>query len=269
MNRVFCPTAIALLPLLLAIGCGTPSEDVPTSTTEPAIEAPQDNVTSEAAAEDTASAPAHEDPAAQPEPTSAEPTPASESASESAAPVASDNLVIPGEQVGPIQRDTDRQSLATIFGEDQLTDEDIPVGEGFLEPGTQVDLGNGRSLTVIWTDDTRSRPLEIRNLDDQWQTPEGIHIGQSVSDLKGAIGEFQFYGFAWDYGGTVLMESSELDQYQGLLFLRLRPTNEESLYNGENAIVGDALYPSDHPDLESLDAIVNDMIIVLNPSTWN
>ena len=264
MNRVFRPIAIALLPLLMAIGCGTSTENVPESSTTPAIEAPQSSATS-----DETSDPTSEETASQPAPPPN--TDTSQTADSTIAPATSSiaNVVIPGEQVGPIQRDTDRQALADIFGETQLTDEDIPVGEGFLEPGTQVDLGNGRSLTVIWTDDTRSRPLEIRNLDDQWQTPEGIHVGQSVSDLKGAIGEFQFYGFAWDYGGTVLMESSDLEQYQGLLFLRLKATNEESLYNGENAIVGDSLYPSNHPDLDSLDAIVNDMIVVLNPSTWN
>ncbi len=249
MNRIFCSLAIALVPL---------ASCVKISETPPGSEVPQDTLTKPELAIPSTPNPTPTQTATEPPTAVAEPP---------AAPAA--HLVIPGEQVGLIQQNTDRQALAAIFGDDQLIDEEIAIGEGFYEPGTRVNLGDGRSLTVIWTDNTRSRPLEIRNLDSQWQTPEGIHIGQSVSDLEAAIGEFQFYGFAWDYGGTVLMESSKLAHYQGLLFLRLRPTNDAFLYNGENAIVGDILYPSDHPDLETLDAIVNDMIVVLNPSSEN
>jgi hypothetical protein len=179
-----------------------------------------------------------------------------------------DTLVIPGERVGPITRTTDRQQLAVLFGEERLRDEQIAVGEGFREPGTWVDLGHGRSLAIIWTDETQSRPYEVRHLDSQWHTPEGVHVGMTLDDVRDSLGTFRIYGFAWDYGGTLNLEGSHLNNYHYLLHLRLRPTQQDTVYTSDYPIMGDTLFPGDHPRLDEVEPVLDTMIVVLNPHQW-
>ncbi|MBD0268910.1 MAG: hypothetical protein ICV77_11535, partial [Cyanobacteria bacterium Co-bin8] len=113
-----------------------------------------------------------------------------------------DTVVVPGERVGPIRPTTSRAELAELFGEEQLRDEEINVGEGFTEPGTVVDLGEDRRLTVVWTDDSRSKPLMAKDFGSEWKTPEGLGLGTSMAELKQELGDFELFGFGWDYGGS-------------------------------------------------------------------
>jgi hypothetical protein len=49
-----------------------------------------------------------------------------------------DTMIVPGDRVGPITRDTSRDRLVELFGEAALTDTEVAVGEGFTESGTVV-----------------------------------------------------------------------------------------------------------------------------------
>jgi hypothetical protein len=178
-----------------------------------------------------------------------------------------DTTVIPGERVGPVTRDTSREALAQLFGEDNLTDEEVSVGEGFTQPGTVVDLGEERSFSIVWTDESRSQPQEVRDLGSAWTTPQGIGVGTPFSELQQKLGAFELYGLGWDYGGTVAFEDSKLSQYQDLLILRVQPT-EESAKNSSSAlqaVSGDSLFPSSDPNFQDLDLEVAEMIVYLTP----
>ena len=196
------------------------------------------------------------------------PTSKSESPSVSARALA-DTTIIPAEQVGPITPTTDRAELADLFGEAALTDTEVHVGEGFTESGTAVNADTDQALSVIWMDDSQSQPSVVRELGRVWQTPEGIRVGTSFADLQAILGEFQLYGFGWDYGGTVVLEGSNLDEYYGALILRLQPTDpgvfqtmsEEAL----SEVQGDRQLSSDNPYLPELDLVVGEMIVYLNP----
>ncbi|MEO1400638.1 MAG: hypothetical protein AAFV72_05210 [Cyanobacteria bacterium J06635_1] len=174
--------------------------------------------------------------------------------------------VIPGERVGPITRETSREDLAALFGEDRLSDEPVNIGEGFTEPGTVVDLGPEQSFTIVWQDGSRAQPAVVRDFGPAWQTPEGLGVGTSFEELKTVLGTFQLYGFAWDYEGSLVFEDSQLDAYQGQLTLRVTP-DPAAIANHENAyqaLVGDVLFPSNDPNLDPLDISVYEMIVYLS-----
>ena len=180
----------------------------------------------------------------------------------------SDTQVIPGVRVGPVTRNTTRQDLAKRFGAARLKDQPINIGEGETEPGTRVELGSKRSFSVVWTDSSRSKAKEIRYLGSDWRTPQGIGVGTSLAQLQQKLGTFKLYGFAWDYGGTVLLEGTKLAQYDQKLILRLRiaPDAARKSPNDFKAVMGERQFSSSNPHLRSLKPEVGEMIVQLAPN---
>ncbi len=195
-------------------------------------------------------------------------TPPSDTA-EAQSDLLADTLIVPGERVGPITRNTSRQDLVEQFGEARLSDEAVHIGEGMTQPGTAIDLGPGRSLKVVWTDPSRTQPAEVRNLGPDWRTSQGIGIGTSLTELETQLGEFQLYGFGWDYGGTILLEGTQLAQYEGLLFLRLRPESDatEQSPDAYTNVLGDGLFSSSNPHMQVLAPTIYEAVVLLSPNT--
>ncbi len=180
--------------------------------------------------------------------------------------VAEDAVVIPGQRVGQVTASTSRQQLAELYGEANLTDTEIQMGEGFTEPGTVVSFGNQPQFAVVWLDASRSRPLMAKDFNPDWKTPEGIGVGTPYTTLQTQLGSFQLYGFGWDYGGTLSLEGSQLDRYYGELLLRVDPSEASIEANREafEASMGERLIPSTDPNLAQLDISVTDMMVYLN-----
>lgn len=181
-----------------------------------------------------------------------------------------DTTVIPGQRVGPITPQTSRQDLSRLFGEAKLQDQDVGIGEGESEPGTRIELGPERSLSVVWADASRTQAIAVRQLGPAWRTPQGLGLGSSFADLQAQLGPFELFGFGWDYGGTVLLANTQLAQYQETLILRLYPTQitADGLQNADyKAVLGDGQFASTNPHMQALQPKVVDMVVRLAPPT--
>ena len=180
----------------------------------------------------------------------------------------SDTTVIPGERVGPVTRKTTRQDLVKLFGEARLTNQEVAVGEGFTEPGTRVDLGTEQSFSVVWSDASRTKAVAVRNFGTAWRTPQGIGVGTPFAQLQQKLGQFELHGFAWDYGGTVVLAGTPLAQYKDMLVLRLQTAPDAPQKSPEDfkAVVGERRFSSTNPHLRSLNIQVGEMIVQLAPS---
>ncbi|MEM1280382.1 MAG: hypothetical protein AAF827_18710 [Cyanobacteria bacterium P01_D01_bin.6] len=193
------------------------------------------------------------------------PAPATETA---ATAELSDTTIVPGDRVGPITSDTSRADLVNLFGEVTLTDTEVAVGEGFTESGTVVADDSNETLAVIWVDERQAEPATVKDFGPAWQTPEGIGVGTSFAELQAILGPFELYGFGWDYGGTLVLEGSNLSNYYGSLILRVQPADPE-LFQREagafQALLGDKLLLSENPNLQELDLVVDEMIVYINP----
>jgi hypothetical protein len=176
-----------------------------------------------------------------------------------------DMTIIPGERFGPVTQNTTRQDLATQFGEANLKDQDISMGEGETEPGTVVNLGTERSFTVIWGNLERTEAAAVMNPGSAWRTPEGIGVGTSLAELQQTLGNFKFYGFDWDYGGTVLLEETQLRDYSGLLVMRLSMDEVARTQSTADyqALLGDELYDSGNPHAQKLNLTVGELLVSL------
>lgn len=224
--------------LLLLVGCAS----APTSLVEP------------------------ESPAATPAPAESSPVaqvPATTASPEATAEI--DTTVVPGERVGSVTSTTTREELVSLFGDANLSDQTIDVGEGETENGTVVNNGTDKTFTIIWTDDTRTAIAAVTNLGSAWKTPEGIGVGITFDQLKDKLGSFKLYGLDWDYGGTVVFEGSNLAKYDGLLIVRLQPSENASQEapSDYEAVVGDRLFESTNSHFEKLGMTVSDMSVSL------
>ncbi|TVQ08438.1 MAG: hypothetical protein EA368_11995 [Leptolyngbya sp. DLM2.Bin27] len=175
-----------------------------------------------------------------------------------------DQQVIPGERVGPVTAQTSRADLAAIYGEAALQDADIHMGEGFTEAGTVVNPGTDQQFAVVWQDATRrDRPTLARDFGPTWRTPEGLGVGVAYPQVKATLGDFQIYGFAWDYGGTIRLKDSQLDHYNDYLVLRMAPAQGavDAHREAYESVMGDQLFDGDTPALDQLDLSVQDMVV--------
>ncbi|MEH1796008.1 hypothetical protein [Nostoc sp.] len=189
-----------------------------------------------------------------------------------------DTLIVPGERVGPITRTTTKKDLVKLFGASHLVDKTISGAEGIGSfAATQVNLNQGRCLTtscsastllVVWSDNTRSKPLDVRNLGSAWKTREGIGVGTPLSELRKKLGNFKLYGLAWDYGGTILLDSTKLARYQGKVILRVdaAPNAYEKFANDYQAVSGDSTFSSSDRHWKPLGIRLSEIIVVLNSS---
>jgi hypothetical protein len=180
-----------------------------------------------------------------------------------------DTIVIPGERVGPITKNTSRQELTKLFGASRLQDKKIFGPEGIGEfAATRVNLGQERSFIVVWADEKRTKPATIRDFGSAWKTPQGIGIGTSLAELRTQLGEFKLYGLAWDYSGTILLENTKLSNYQGKLILQVAatPDTEKKFPRQYQAVMGDSTFSSSNPNWQPLGMRVQQMIVYLNES---
>ncbi len=178
---------------------------------------------------------------------------------------AAEFLIVPGARVGQITAATAFDDLVNLYGVEQLTNQQFSVGEGEMRPATRVDLGETRSFTVIWRDESRTQAEAVSQLGTEWKTAEGIGMEATLMDLRAALGPFQLYGFGWDYSGTVVLTGTRLAQYEDLLILRLapQPGTIEMRSADFEAVMGDQLFDSDNPHLEALYPTVNRIIVRL------
>ncbi|HIK41714.1 hypothetical protein [Thermoleptolyngbya sp. M55_K2018_002] len=176
-----------------------------------------------------------------------------------------DTTIVPGERFGPVTKNTTRQDLAAQFGEANLEDKEIGMGEGETELGTVVNLGPERSFTIIWGNPERTEAAAVMNPGPAWQTPEGIGVGTSFAELQQTLGPFKFYGFDWDYGGTVLLEGTELRDYYGLLVMRLHMDDAARTQSASDyqALIGDELFESSNPHAQKLNLTVGELLVSL------
>lgn len=89
-----------------------------------------------------------------------------------------------------------------------------------------------------------------------------------LSELRKKLGDFKLYRLAWDYGGTILLDSSRLSRYQGKLILRVDTVaNAAQKYpNDYQAVSGDSTFSSSNPHWKPLGIRLAEIIVVLNPS---
>jgi hypothetical protein len=115
---------------------------------------------------------------------------------------------LPFFRVGPIQTYSSAEDIAKMFGALNVERRMIYGAEGTEKFDVTVVFPNTTNeLLVFWEKNQygqRPSAVSIRKEGSAWKTVYGIRIGTSLAELN-QMNEatFSFFGFAWDYGGTV------------------------------------------------------------------
>lgn len=180
-----------------------------------------------------------------------------------------DWLIVPGERVGPITSKTTRADLTKLFGAENLKDEKIHLVEGTYGPATWVYPKNVKKrLAIVWTDDSKKKIEFVRLTGSvsEWRTLDGITLGTRLTKLQVMNGKrFRFYGFSWDYGGSVTdWDGGKLGSEIALMPLRLsdETARRDALTEQQReSLMGDRELWSDNELVQKLDPWVWQMMV--------
>ena len=130
-----------------------------------------------------------------------------------ASPAAGDNdwMCLPFLRIGPIHPDSSIDDLVKAFGEGNVQRRTVYGPEGAEKFAASVifpDTAN--ELIVFWQDNqygSLPSSVSIRKQGSAWKTVQGIRIGSTLAELNEMNRRpFSFYGFGWDYGGSISNE---------------------------------------------------------------
>ncbi len=182
-------------------------------------------------------------------------------------PTLRNTQIIPGERIGPVTKTTTYTELERSIGKQFLNNRTISGPEGIEQlAATRVTLRQNQSFTIVWADNTRTRPLHVRDLGTAWKTSEGIGVGTNFNQLRQLAGEFRVTGLGWDYGGLVLLENTRLAHYVGKILLTVdaAPNSPQRFQSDYRAVSGDSIFSSTNPHWQPLNMRVTQMTVVLS-----
>lgn len=155
------------------------------------------------------------------------------------------------------------ESLIELFGKKNVRNEKILYDEGTKEYNCAIIFPETEDQLIIkWKDEkNRKDPesVEIYQKDSRWNIDGKIFIGlelEKLVELNG--GNFMFWGFGWDNGGSVLSwENGALSEIKGFsecVKIRLDYDYSQTMTSGESRImIGDKEVSSGEPALKKFD----------------
>lgn len=181
-------------------------------------------------------------------------------------------LIVPGVKVGAIGRNSSEADLKRIYGQRNVRDTDVGLGEGETEKGTVIYPNDStKTLEIVWKDQQRKRfPKWFQLTGDGasvWKTKDGIGLGTSLKQLERLNGRaFTLLGFAWDYGGTVASwKGGKLQRELGgdeRTTIRLSEMTNPKISTAEwESVIGDREFSSRHRVMQKINPKIYQIII--------
>ncbi len=178
-------------------------------------------------------------------------------------------ICIPGKSVGKIDSSATEASLIAEYGKDEVLRDSISLGEGEYTIGTRLFPNTKNEISILWRDAQKMEQpdnITIRNGSSDWKTKQGVCVGMTLDELhKLNQGNFELYGFGWDYAGTIAdWNGGKLGENHviGVQFrLQLLPTAE---YNDPKfaEILGSKTFPSDNKLFAEMELQIEKMTIL-------
>jgi hypothetical protein len=171
----------------------------------------------------------------------------------------------PGKRVGPVSWQTTYEDLVYHFGQVNVSDTRIPIGDGQFEKGTQLFAGDpGRQILIQWAI-YKIKPKAILVGGTKWRTRSGFGPGVSLAKLVELNGApISFAGFEWEHAGFITDwqggNLSKTDALREELLVYLS-ANQPYLPDDYKKLVGDVEFSSDLPEADRVNMKVSSMTI--------
>jgi hypothetical protein len=183
-----------------------------------------------------------------------------------------------------LRADDTLESARSRLGEKNVVARTIEAAEGELIAAWVLFPDVPERLATAYLDETGRHPtlLQVEADVTQWQRADGshaasawrrrdgVHMGMTSTALETLNGRrFSFYGFEWDYGGTIT------EWHDGKLgpgsssfgpVTLCMPDVADGQGLPDDYPSGDSLFDSDHPALLAHPAVVCGFAVTLNPA---
>lgn len=154
-----------------------------------------------------------------------------------------------------VRADDTLASLQERLGAANAVAQTLPGAEGEEISGWVLYPDDPTRKIEVYLDESGEHPdtLMVQSTATHWVLPNGLRVGLDTKALQALNGKpFKFYGFEWDYGGTIVnWNGGKLDPGKG-------PHGGATLCLPENVPadypIGDAEYSSDDPRLATAPA---------------
>lgn len=185
-----------------------------------------------------------------------------------AQPDESVNVMIPGKKVGNITLKTTEEDIIRAFGPGQVSRGTVLASATNTEVCTIV-MGNTRDeLRITWKDETHTeiKAVYVMYPDGKWFTNQGIRVGMDLLELtKINKSPVNFYGFNWEYSGTIVgWRNGAVEKYEKLFYVVLAPKNPQQVSPLLSKFQGEAVYSSNTEGVDQLDLIVSRIVVYLD-----
>lgn len=167
-------------------------------------------------------------------------------------------------------------ALIARFGKENVTRDTIWGGEGEFVMGTHLFHGTGKEVELSWNDPEHFEKLLSARIRmkysekdpvpaNAWRSKTGMQLGTTLKQLETMNGgPFLFFGFDWDYGGTLSnwkkgkMEGAHVHPVLGYPAMW---DGHNELDKEYNSLIGDAEFSSDLPAAQRLNPLVLEITV--------
>lgn len=119
-------------------------------------------------------------------------------------------------------------------------------------------------LHLRWWDERRTalESVTVNHPNSLWRTPQGLHIGSSLSDVEFANGKpFRINGFGWEYGGYLIAGTGDrLATMEGGCVLHIRMGKPDAPTAAGPGAQGNFLLSSD-PEVRRFAPVVTEITV--------
>ncbi|MEL6194335.1 MAG: SH3 domain-containing protein [Bacteroidota bacterium] len=179
-------------------------------------------------------------------------------------------MVIPGKYFGNIEVNTSENDLIQLFGASKVQRGKVTTSGKKTESCTIVFPGTYDEIAITWKDNSRSKVKAVYLLssDSKWYLPRQISVGMSLSELtKANQGPLTFYGFGWEYSGTVNeWGKGQFAKYAKNFYVTLEPAQPSRVKNLLKSYKGngDKTFSSNIEEVEQLGLVIERIVVYLD-----
>jgi hypothetical protein len=169
-----------------------------------------------------------------------------------------DNTIVVGERVGPIEKGMTLFGLKSMFGAGKVKPAKLPGAEGAEIDGARMFAGTDREIEIIFNPEGSEKEIfDIRIVGKGWKFSNGLKRTMTIAELEKVNGKpFQVMGFGWDYGGFANFEGGKL---AGKISVRFDPGDKEV----PDSLSGDRQIPSTDKKLRALDPKIGEISVFM------
>jgi hypothetical protein len=179
-----------------------------------------------------------------------------------------DFLIVPGQRIGPMKLTTSEEALIRLYGPGNVGRSTVRTTGTNTETCTVLMAGTNNELRITWKDETHARikAIYLDKPNSSWLSAQGLRVGMGLMDLtKANKSPISFYGFNWEYGGTVSSyRNGVLGKYEKYFYAVLLPRNSQQAAGSLRNFQGDQIFSSNKEGIEQLDLVVSRLVIYLD-----